>query len=361
VLASLGFGGSGIARDLPLAIAFVILAVYTYSSGLRAPALIAFVKDTLIYVTIAVAVIVIPLQLGGYGHIFSVAQTVLAARPKPGSILVSPAGFSAYATLALGSALALFLYPHSITAVLSSRSANVIRRNAALLPAYSLLLALIALLGFMAIAAGIKPSNPNFAVPELFRAMFPSWFVGFAFAAIAIGALVPAAIMSIAAGNLVTRNIYRRYLHPQASAARESQVAKLVSLAVKFGAVVWILIVPNQYAINFQLLGGVCILQTFPAIAIGLFTTWFHHRALLAGWIAGMLLGMLMVSAQNFTAVYPLHIGAHTVPVYTALAALAGNLALATLLTPIFDALRIPRKPVAPPVHAGVRSAAMTP
>ena len=61
----------------------------------------------------------------------------------------------AYASLALGSALALFMYPHSVTAVLSTRDRSVIRRNAALLPAYSFLLGLLALLGFVAIAAGV--------------------------------------------------------------------------------------------------------------------------------------------------------------------------------------------------------------
>jgi SSS family solute:Na+ symporter len=343
ILSALGITGTGLARDLPLVVAFLVLAVYTYSSGLRAPALIAFVKDTLIYITIAVAVIVIPIKLGGFGHIFAATQTALAARPKPGSILIAPQAFSAYATLALGSAMALFLYPHSVTALLSARSANVIRRNAALLPAYSLVLALIALLGFMTIAAGITPSSPNFAVPDLFRAMFPSWFVGFAFAAIAIGALVPAAIMSIAAGNLVTRNIYRRYIRPAAGQAEESQVAKLVSLAVKFGAVVTILVVPQQYAINLQLLGGVCILQTFPCIAFGLYTNWFHHRALLAGWAVGMILAIVMVNAQHFAAVYPLQFGGHPFPVYTAVAALIANLAVAALCTPLFDALRLPR------------------
>ena len=47
-------------KDLPLFLAFAVLAAYTYSSGLRAPALIAFVKDTLIYLVIIVAVIYIP-------------------------------------------------------------------------------------------------------------------------------------------------------------------------------------------------------------------------------------------------------------------------------------------------------------
>ena len=138
--------------------------------------------------------------------------------------------------------MALFLYPHSVTAVLASRSRDTIKRNMAALPAYSFVLGLIALLGFMAIAAGIKPGNlddkpnPNTVVPLLFDQQFPSWFAGVAFAAIAIGALVPAAIMSIAAANLFTRNIYKEYLRPQASTREEAQVSKIASLFVKVGA-----------------------------------------------------------------------------------------------------------------------------
>jgi solute:Na+ symporter, SSS family len=258
VIATMGITGTGIVGDLPLIIAFVILAAYTYTSGLRAPAMIALVKDTLIYVTVIVAVIAIPLKLGGYAHIFSVAQSLLAAQPKPGSTVLPAASFPAYATLALGSALALFLYPHSVTGVLASRSAGAIRRNAALLPAYSFLLGLIALLGYMALAAGIHPSSTSFAVPLLFRAMFPSWFVGFAFAA-------------IAAANLYTRNIHTRYIKPAASDADESRVAKITSLIVKLGALAFIIFIPLQFAINLQLLGGVWISQTFPAIVFGLY------------------------------------------------------------------------------------------
>ncbi|HTW85418.1 MAG TPA: sodium:solute symporter [Candidatus Sulfotelmatobacter sp.] len=345
VLATMGITGSGLAADLPLIVAFVILAAYTYTSGLRAPAIIALVKDTLIYVTIIVAIIVIPLKLGGFGHIFAAAQTALAAHPKPGSILISPAGFGAYATLALGSAMALFLYPHSVTGVLSSRNADVIRRNAALLPAYSLLLGLIALLGLMALAAGIAPKNTSLAVPLLFQAMFPSWFVGFAFAAIAIGALVPAAIMSIAAANLFTRNIWVRYVQTDASPAAESQVAKLASLVVKLGALVFVVAIPLQFAINLQLLGGVWILQTFPAVIFGLYGRWFHARALLIGWLVGMVLGTAMAVSQHFTSVFPLRLGDATYPAYAAIYALIANVVVAVILTPVCDALHLARRP----------------
>ena len=147
----------------------------------------------------------------------------------------------AYASLALGSALALFMYPHSVTAVLSTRERSVIRRNAALLPAYSFLLGLLALLGFVAIAAGVQVSNPQQAVPQLFENEFPDWFAGVAFAAIVIGALVPAAIMSIAAANLWTRNVYKAFLKRDATHAEEAQQSKYASLLVKFGALAFVL------------------------------------------------------------------------------------------------------------------------
>ncbi|MBV8521132.1 MAG: sodium:solute symporter, partial [Acetobacteraceae bacterium] len=233
VIGAMGIETSGLSGDLPLIIAFVILAAFTYSSGLRAPAMIAIVKDTLIYITVIAAIVVIPIELGGYGKIFAAVppSKLLLAPPGPGTL----GSYSAYATLAVGSALALFLYPHAFTAILSSSSPKVIRRNAAILPAYSLLLGLLALLGYMAIAAavqqnpafagGFKRYGNNFAIPAVMLASFPSWFIGVAFAAIAIGALVPAAIMSIATANLFTRNIWKEFVRPGCSEAEESQVA----------------------------------------------------------------------------------------------------------------------------------------
>jgi SSS family solute:Na+ symporter len=97
---------------------------------------------------------------------------------------------------------------------------------------------------------------------------FPSWFVGVAFAAIGIGALVPAAIMSIAAANLYTRNIHREFINRNPTDKQESRMAKLVSLIVKVGALVFILFVPTQYAIQLQLLGGIWIIQTLPSVML---------------------------------------------------------------------------------------------
>src|SRR3954451_16771788 len=300
VLKSIGFSGSGLGGELPLIIAFVILALYTYKSGLRAPALIAVVKDALIYLTIIVAVIVIPAKLGGWDKIFGAAQTKFSANGGPG-VLLPGTGQLGYASLALGSALALFLYPHSITGVLASSNRDVLKRNMSALPVYSLALGFIALLGFMAIAAGTTPittdgkPDGNTIVPELFQQMFPSWFAGIAFAAIAIGALVPAAIMSIAAANLFTRNVYKEFIKKDATSAQETKVAKITSLVVKLGAVAAILFIDPQFSIDLQLIGGVIILQTMPSVALGLYTRWMHRGALVAGWVAGMVVGLWML------------------------------------------------------------------
>jgi SSS family solute:Na+ symporter len=339
--------GLGIHGELPLIIAFVILAAYTYASGLRAPAMIAVVKDLLIYITIIVAVIVIPAELGGYAKIFASVdpKTLLLPPATPGNLGAQ----SAYATLALGSALALFLYPHAVTGVLSSSSRHVIRRNAVALPAYSVALGLISLLGYMAVAAGVK-NNPafadgfnqfhaNYAVPALFMQMFPSWFVGVAFAAIAIGALVPAAIMSIACANLFTRNIYREYLDRECPPARESQVAKIASLVVKLGALLFIIKLQKQ-AIELQLLGGIWIIQTLPAVLIGLYTRWLNPWALLAGWAVGIASGTWMAATLDFAkSIYALHIFGWTIPCYAALSSLILNIVVSVVLSGLLNAM----------------------
>jgi solute:Na+ symporter, SSS family len=346
VIRALGVIGAGWMNDLPLIIAFVILALYTYTSGLRAPALIALVKDSMIYLMVIAAVIMIPAALGGYSEVFRLADRALAAKATVGHLILPAAGFSAYATLAFGSALAAFVYPHTITGILSSSSGHVIKRNAALLPTYTFLLGLIALLGLMALAAGINAPTPNDAVPQLFLKMFPPWFTGFCFAAIVIGALVPAAIMSIAAANLFTRNIYREYIRPDVTPQHEAKVAKLVSLVVKLGALAFVIFLPLQYAIVLQLLGGIWIVETFPSIVFGLFTRWLHHRALLVGWFAGMITGTAMVATSGFkSAIYTLHLGSTAIPAYAGVYALAVNLIVTVVLTVIFDAMGMKRLP----------------
>ena len=354
----LGSGANWFMADLPLIFAFVVLAAYTYTAGLRAPATIAVVKDILIYLAIIVAIIWLPAHFGGWGAIFESADTKLAAinpatQKAVGSIIPGATSYNAYWTLALGSAMALFMYPHTITGVLATKSRNTIRRNAVVLPLYTVMLGFLALLGYIAIKAGTIPVgvdgkiNPQLIVPQLFLDNFPAWFAGIALAAIAVGALVPAAIMSIAASNLFTRNIYRDFFKPNATPEQEAKVSKLTSLVVKFGALIFVLVMDQSAAINMQLLGGIWILQTFPAIVAGLYTRWFHRWALLIGWAVGIGYG----TWEAWNVVNPVthaHFGGSiaaipftNIPIYIAITAFAINAVVSVLLTVVFRTVKI--------------------
>jgi solute:Na+ symporter, SSS family len=363
VLTVMGVGTSSAntyVRNVPLFIAFVVLAVYTYVSGLRAPAAISFIKDTLIYVFVLVAVFYIPARLGGWGHIFDVAQAHMAAidpaTKKPnGTFIPTTKSIGStqfdFATLALGSAVALFVYPHTITGTLATKSRSVVKRNMSLLPAYSVLLACIALFGYMAIAdkttaAEVKKAgNTQLAVPYLLQHMFPSWFAGVAFSGIIIGALVPAAIMAIAAANLFTRNIFKEFFKPDASPKLQTRVSQWASLLVKFGALVFAVELHPSFSIDLQLLGGVWILQLAPMLITGLYTRWLHRWALLIGWAAGMVYGT--VAAYNVKSPTISHwatssdiVFGHTV--YIGFTATVINIVVTLVLTLIFHAARVP-------------------
>jgi SSS family solute:Na+ symporter len=101
-----------------------------------------------------------------------------------------------------------------------------------------------------------------------------------------------------------------------------------------------VLVLEPQFSIDLQLIGGVIILQTLPALVLGLWRTFVHRWALLAGWAAGMIAGLYMVydtpnpltgKAHFGGAQYELSklgFGDTKVTIYTGIVALALNLAI---------------------------------
>jgi SSS family solute:Na+ symporter len=359
----------GITGRWPIVVAFTVMALYTYRSGLRAPALISFVKDALIFWVALDILLAVALSVNGWSGVFDAAEERFVATPNPADGLLLGGNEFAYATTAFGSALALFLYPHAVTGVLAARSRDTVRRIIAGLPAYSFVLGLMALVGFVAIAEGVVPigadpaagvpGDRNTVAPQAFQELLPDWGVGVAFAAIGVGALVPAAIMSIAAANLFTRNVYREFMNPDATPEQQARVGKVVSLLVKFGAVAVILFLDPHYAIDLQLLGGVIILQTLPAVAVGLHTRWLHRAGLFAGLVAGLVVGTAMLyqipqrGGPDGTTVLREHFGGSSWPlanlgfdtkatVYVGIVALLVNLAVSVVVTIAARLVRVP-------------------
>ncbi|WP_127506564.1 sodium:solute symporter family protein [Actinoplanes solisilvae] len=348
----------GLPKGWPLTLAFVVLALYTFNSGLRGPALVSIVKDALILWAVLAVLMIVAMTPGQWETIFKIAEDRYAVTPRTDDGLLLPVQSQLnYVTLALGSAVALFLYPHTLTGVLAARNRGTLRRNLAVLPVYTLTLGVLMLVGFAALYDGTQPigGNANTVVPQWFNENAPAWCAGLAFAAIGVGAMVPAAIMSIAAANLFTRDIYRVYLRPRATAKEETYVSKSVSLTVKFGALLILLLLNTQFAIDLQLIGGVLIMQTLPAVALGLYTNWFHRWALGLGVGAGLVVGLFMLwqvpklGGTDGRQVVREHFGGSAWPlnnlgldsdatIYVGIVALAVNLLVAAALTPLLRA-----------------------
>lgn len=346
VLTAGGLYPRGAAGDVLMVALFAGLAVATYQHGLRAPTVISAMKGVAIFCSVFAAAALVLSRLGGPGAVFESAARELAAHgAADASLALAADQHAAYATLALGSALALLMYPHVLTAGFAASGADALRRASIALPAWTGVLGLFGMLGIAALAAGVDapPGAAESAVGLLVDDLMPAALAGLVFGAIAVGALVPAAVMSIAAATSFVRNVYVEYFHPTATPKRQVRIAQVVSLTAKVGAVAFVFGLRDQDAINLQWLGGVWILQIFPAVVIGLFTRRLHHRGLLAGWAAGMAAGTFLLVHEGFSSVVPFAVGGHELEVYAGLAALALNLAVAVAVTAALDRVGTPR------------------
>ncbi len=344
LLSVLGVPDHGLVSDLALTATFAVLAVGTYRHGLRAPTVVAVVKGVLIFAATGVLAAAVLHRAGGAQALFDGAATAFTG--SPGTSLVLPGQLSgAYVTLALGSAVALLLYPHVLLPSFAARDAGVLRRNAVGLLAWSALLGVLALGGLAALSAGVQvpPGHAELAVPRLVREVLPDLPAGLVLGAVGVGALVPAAVMSVAAASSFASNVYLEYVNPRALPEQVRAVARAVSVLVKLGALAFVLGLRTQDAISLQLLGGVWILQTAPAVLLALVWRGVHRYALMAGLVVGVCTGTWLCAAQGFVAVTTIGAGPVSMGVYSGLVALGVNLAVAAVLSPVLDRCGIAR------------------
>ena len=290
-----GIGDVTTVSEISLVIAFIVLAAFTYTSGLRGATLTAVLKDILIFGSIIAVIAVVAYGPGlGAGFVAKPAYSTLAATLQNG-----------YWSLFLVSALALYLYPHAINGVLSGQDAEKVRKSTSLLPIYGIGLALLAMFGVMIYANNSAHSlvtslggSGTLVVPSIIQSVLPSWAVGIAFLGIFIGGLVPAAIMAISQANLLTRNIIKEF-KPNLTPASETQISKWASVAFKFLALAFVFVVNSTYAVQLQLFGGILIVQTLPSIFGGLLTKRLNKNGLIVGLVVSEIVGIYLMEAAN--------------------------------------------------------------
>ncbi|MFF1379126.1 sodium:solute symporter [Streptomyces sp. NPDC058308] len=341
---AMGISPRGLAGVLVLVAVFVVLTAALLPGGLRACAELARYKAVLLVALLVTALVLSGRRAGPPRQVFAAAGRALADEQLA---LSMPHGtYTAYITLAVGSALAQLMYPQMLLTVLAARSPDVVRRAVLALPLWTLALGLFSYLGFVSLAAGIRtpPGHAEQAVPLLLQGLGAPWLGGLLLGALAVAALLPAAVIALGAATLVARNIYSEYFNPTATPKHEVRVARFAAVVIAVGALAFALDLHPQDAVNLHLLGGVWIIQTVPAVGLSAFTRWFHHRALLVGWAAGMALGTALTVSRGFSSVVDVGAGTLHLPVYVALTALVVNLVLVVALTPLLDRVGVRRR-----------------
>lgn len=268
-------------------ISFLLVALYTFFSGIKGPTYTAIIKDILIWVIMLFLVVSIPMiHFGSWG---SMINTLVVESPELLTIpTTGPKGIPWFLTASLISGLALFMWAHGATGVFTAKSADALRKNAIFLPLYNIVLILVVFLGFAALHVLPADSNPRFALLNLIQMSYGGVVQGLAYATIALASLIPCSIMAIGASNLFANNIYRDFINPKVTPEKltlitRSMVFIVIGLALIFG-----MLFPTAL-VSLQLLGVSGMVQIFPAIVFSLFWRSQTKEATIIGLIVGLI------------------------------------------------------------------------
>lgn len=283
-------------------ISFLLVALYTFFSGIKGPTYTAVIKDILVWVIMLFLVVNLPiLHFGSWG---SMIDKVAADSPQLLTIpTTGPKGIPWFLTASLVSGLALFMWAHAATGVFTAKSADALRKNAIFLPLYNIVLILLIFLGFVAYHVLPEGTNPRFALLNLIQVSYGGGVQGLAYATIALASLIPCSIMAIGASNLFANNIYRDLINPKVQPANltlitRSMVFVVIGLALIFG-----MIFPTAL-VSLQLLGVSGMVQIFPAIVFSLYWKKQTKEATISGLIAGLIVTFTVYATGSSFGIY---------------------------------------------------------
>ncbi len=291
----------GIRRGPAMVIAVTILAAFVLASGVRAVAWVSVLKDALmVLAALAIGIGVPYAHFGGVGKMFSaLAHAHPAHLTMPGA--TPNLGHTWYISTVLLTSLGFYMWPHSFAATFTARSGDIIRRNAVVMPLYTLTLAFVFFAGFSAVVALPGLANGDMALLTMVRATFPAWFLGVIGGAGALTAMVPAAIFTLTAATLFAKNFYRPLFAP---AMTDDQVARLARVMVVVLSLIGLLfaIYSSTTLVSLLLLGYAGVGQFFPGVVLGL----FWRRVTLTGVFTGLVVGVGTVGGLALTKHDPL-------------------------------------------------------
>ncbi|MDR4947606.1 sodium:solute symporter family protein [Neobacillus cucumis] len=283
-------------------VSFLLVALFTFFSGIKGPTYTAVIKDILVWVVMLFLVVNLPIMhFGSWGAMIDKVATdspQLLTIPTTG-----PKGIPWFLTASLVSGLALFMWAHAATGVFTAKSADALRKNAIFLPLYNIVLILLIFLGFVAYHVLPAGTNPRFALLNLIQVSYGGTVQGLAYATIALASLIPCSIMAIGASNLFANNIYRDLINPKVKPAKLTLVTRCMVFVVIGLALVFGMVFPSAL-VSLQLLGVSGMVQIFPAIVFSLFWKNQTKEATIAGLLVGLVVTFTVYATGKSFGIY---------------------------------------------------------
>lgn len=276
-------------RSPAMIIGFLIVAAFVLSSGIRGVAWVSVLKDLLLLFSAVFIGVAIPyIYFGGIGPMFG---ALIRAKPShlvmPGA--TSNLGHSWYISTVLLVSVGFYMWPQFFGASFSAKSSDTLRRNAVVMPFYSITMPLMFFVGLAATL--VLPGLPNgdLSMLTIVRKTFPVWFLGLIGGAGALTAMVPAGVMILTAATLFAKNICRTILFPRMTDQQVAKLAKITVLVFTIAALCSA-IYSSTTLVYLLLVGYGGVGQFFPGVVLGLYS----RRVSMLGVFAGIFTGVFI-------------------------------------------------------------------
>jgi SSS family solute:Na+ symporter len=274
-------------RTPAMILAFVIVAAFVLTSGIRGVAWVSVLKDLLLLFAAVFVGIAIPyIYFGGIGRMFAAL-----ARSNPSHLVMPGAtsnlGHSWYISTVVLVSVGFYMWPQFFGASFSAKSSDTLRRNAVVMPFYSITMPLMFFVGLAATLVLPGLANGDLALLSMVRKTFPPWFLGVIGGAGALTAMVPAGVMILTAATLFAKNMCRPILFPGMSDQQVGKLAKITVLVITVAALCSA-IYSSTTLVYLLLMGYGGVGQFFPGVVLGLYS----KRVTMAGVFSGIVTGV---------------------------------------------------------------------
>jgi len=284
-----------------LFIAFLVIAAFSFTSGVRGVSLGAVFKDILVWTGLLTVIVATLYYTHGFTNLFSGMPSKYLSLPSTEAL--------AFSSSMLGVVFSAYLWPHNITGSWAAQSEDRILKGYSLTILYAIPLALA---DIMAIAVYKIPSVHSFifqlpassrglyVIPGLLVSLVPPWLAGLALLGIFVGGLVPAALMTVTVGNMTGRDL-ARMVKPNISPKGQTQVARWAAVIFALLSLALLQVIPMTYAFQFYLVGAEIILQFLPIAVIHPFFKFIRKEFAIAGiWIGSLVSIFVTLYANHY-------------------------------------------------------------